>query len=221
MQVEEDSSMSVFQAQRRPENCPKPHQMRRQGLIPMALISRDHGTTLLQAKAADVHHALRHLDGHGGIELAIDEDKTKLKVIVKQVDNFPLKGGVINLTLQEVSAKDVMKLDVSVTPINHGEDEQGTVLTQPTTHIKIQGKMSDMPSHIEVDVSGLEVGHHINAGDVELPNGIKLVSSPDATLFSLQVLKAVSLEPDLPAEPIEGEAADAAATAEGTSDSSE
>jgi large subunit ribosomal protein L25 len=164
---------------------------------------------------------LRHLDGHGGIELAIDDDKTKLKVIVKQVDNFPLKGGVINLTLQEVSAKDVMKLDVSVVPINHGEDEQGTVLTQPTTHIKIQGKMSDMPSSIEVDVSGLEVGHHINAGDVELPEGVKLISSADATLFSLQVLKAVSLEPDLPAEPVEGEEPESAPSAEGGGGSGE
>lgn len=206
--------MNVFQAQRRPENGPKPHQMRQQGLIPMALISRDHGTTLLQATKADVHHALRHLDGHGGIELEIGEEKTKRKVIVKHVDNFPLKGGIINLTLQEVTARDVVKLDVSVIATKHGEDEQGTVLTQPTSHIKLQGKMSDMPAHVEVDVSGLEVGHHINAGDVELPNGVKLVSSPDATLFSMQILKAVSLEPDLPAEPIEGEGAQPAAAAE-------
>lgn len=198
--------MSTFLAQRRPDNSPKPHQMRRQGLIPMALISRDHGTTLLQATKADVHHALRHLDGHGGIELEIAEEKAKLKVIVKHVDNFPLQGGIINLTLQEVSARDVVKMDIAVMAINHGEDEQGTVLTQPTSHIKLQGKMSDMPAHVEVDVASLEVGHHINAGDIELPNGIKLISSADATLFSMQVLKAVSLEPDVPSEPIEGEA---------------
>jgi len=198
--------MSTFQAQRRPEKPLKPHQMRRNGIIPMALISRDHGTSLLQAKRTDVHHALRHLDGHGGIELEIEDEKGKKKVIVKNVENNPLKGGILSVTLQEVSAKDVVKLDVPVVPINHGADEQGTVLTQPTTQLKIQGQMSEMPSVIEVDVSKLEVGHHINASDVELPEGVKLISSPDATLFSMQVLKAVSLEPEVSEEPVEGEA---------------
>jgi large subunit ribosomal protein L25 len=198
--------MSTFQAQRRPEKALKPHQMRRNGIIPMALISRDHGTTLLQASRTDVQRALRHLDGHGGIDLEIEDEKGKKKVIVKHVENNPLHGGILTVTLQEVSAKDVVKLDVSVIAVNQRADEQGTVLTQPTTQVRLQGKMSDIPSNIEVDVSHLEVGHHVNAGDIALPDGVKLLSSPDATLFSMQVLKAVSLEPELAEEPVEGEA---------------
>lgn len=197
--------MSTFVAQRRPDVCPKPHQMRSQGWIPIALISRENKTTLLQAKRTDVTFALRHLDGHGRIDLEVENDKGKRKVIVKHVDHDPLQGGLINITLQEVSDRDVVKLDVPVVSINHGTDEQGTVLTQPTTHIKLQGKMSDIPQHVEVDVSKLEVGHHINASDIELPDGIKLMSSPDATLFGLQYLRAVSLEPEVTEEPIEGE----------------
>ena len=172
----------------------------------MALISRDHGTTLLQASRTDVQRALRHLDGHGGIDLEIEDEKGKKKVIVKHVENNPLHGGILTVTLQEVSAKDVVKLDVSVIAVNQRADEQGTVLTQPTTQVRLQGKMSDIPSNIEVDVSHLEVGHHVNAGDIVLPDGVKLLSSPDATLFSMQVLKAVSLEPELAEEPVEGEA---------------
>lgn len=204
--------MGSFQAQRRSGTSGKPHQLRREGWIPMALISRDHGTTLLQAQRSDVKLALHQLDGHGRIDLTIADEKGTKKVIVKHVDNDPLRGGILNVTLQEVGDKDVMKLDVPVVSINHPADSesQGAVLNQPTTHIKLQGKMSDLPAHVEVDVSGLTVGHHINAGDIVLPNGVKLVSSPDATLFGLQVLRAVSLEPDVPVEPIEGEAPAAA-----------
>ena len=126
--------MSTFIAQRRPEDSPKPHQMRRAGWIPMALISRSNETTLLQAKRSDAQAALRHLDGHGRIDLEVDSEKGKKKVIVKHVDNDPLQGGLINITLQEVSDRDVVKLDVPVLATHHGEDEQGTVLTQPTTH---------------------------------------------------------------------------------------
>lgn len=206
--------MSVFQAEKRPDKGPKPHQMRREGIIPMALISRDHGTSLLQAKRVDVLHALKHLDGHGRIDLEIADQKGKKKVIVKHVENNPLHGGILTVTLQEITDKDVVKLDVPVISINHGEDEKGTVLTQPTTHVKVQGKMGDLPAHLEVDVSKLEVGHHVNAGDLELPDGVKLISSPDATIFSLTILKAVSLEPEVSDEPVEGEASAEAAPTE-------
>ncbi|MCC7229942.1 MAG: hypothetical protein IT203_06075 [Fimbriimonadaceae bacterium] len=197
--------MSTFTAQRRSENALKPHQMRNQGMIPMSLISHTQGVLLLQATRQDVQHALRHLDGHGRIDLEIAEEKGKKKVIVKHVDNNPLRGGILNVTLQEVSDKDVVKLDVPVVAANHGADSEGTVLTQPTSHVKLQGAMGALPAHLDVDVSHLEVGHHINAGDVSLPDGVKLISSPDATLFSLQVLRAVSLEPEIPVEPVDAE----------------
>ena len=190
--------MSNFEALRRPERSEKPHQMRRRGWIPMALVTRDHSTTLLQAKSSEVQKALKSLDGHGRIGVSIEGEKGAKKVIVKQVDNSPLFGGILNVTLQEVSDKDVVKLDVPVVAIGHSEEAEGkgVVLTQPTTHIKLQGKMADLPAHIEVDVSKINVGEHINAGDIELPDGIKLVSSADATLFGIQVLRAVSLQPE-------------------------
>jgi len=190
--------MCNFEALRRPERSEKPHQMRRRGWIPMALVTRDHSTTLLQAKSSEVQKALKSLDGHGRIDLSIEGEKGAKKVIVKQVDNSPLFGGILNVTLQEVSDKDVVKLDVPVVAIGHSEEAEGkgVVLTQPTTHIKLQGKMADLPAHIEVDVSKINVGEHINAGDIELPDGIKLVSSADATLFGIQVLRAVSLQPE-------------------------
>jgi len=200
--------MSSFQAQRRNGESGKPHQLRRRGLIPMALNSHGQGTILLQAERTEVQRALRHLDGHGRIDLVVDGEGKPKKVIVKQVDNDPLHGGILNVALQEVSDKDVVKLDVPVISVGHSADAEGlgAVLNQPTTHIKLQGRMADLPAHVEVDVSGLEVGHHINAGDIKLPDGVKLMSSPDATLFGVQVLRAVSLEPELPVEPIEGEA---------------
>ncbi len=198
--------MNVFHAEKRPDTPLKPHQMRRQGVIPMALISRDHGASLLQANRQDVQGALRSLDGHGRIDLEIGEQKTKKRVIVKQVDNDPLHGGILNVVLQEVSNKDVVKIDVPVLSIDNSEDERGVMLTQPTTHLKLQGPMGNLPAHIEVDVTKLEAGSHINAGDIELPEDVKLISSPDATVFSRQVVKAVSLEPETAEESTADEA---------------
>jgi large subunit ribosomal protein L25 len=164
----------------------------------MALIGRDNSTTLIQATETDLRKAMAAADGLGRLDLEMAGEKKPRKVMVKHIEKNYIHQQILCATLVEVSADDIVKLDLPVVPINVPEDFEGggLSLTHPTDHIKVRGKMSSMPERIEVDLSHLEVGHHINAGDVQLPEGIELISSSDATLFSLQVLRAVSLEPE-------------------------
>jgi large subunit ribosomal protein L25 len=154
------------------------------------------------------------------LDLEISGEKKARKVIVKQIDKDFVHQQILCVTLVEVSADDIVKIDVPIVAVNVPEDFEGhgLSLTHPTSRIQLRGKMSAMPERIEVDLSTLEVGHHINAGDVQLPEGVELLSSADATLFSLQHLKAASLESDaVEAEVVEegaeasGEAAEAVA----------
>lgn len=173
----------------------------------MALVERNRSTTLIQASEVDLRAAMAHADGLGRLDITIAGEKKPRKVMVKQIDKDFIKQQILCVTLVEVSADDVVKIDLQVVGMNMPEDFEGHGLSlmHPTDHIKVRGKMSAMPDRIEVDLAHLEVGHHVNAGDVQLPEGIELLSSPDATLFSLQVLKAASLEPEVAAEPTEGE----------------
>lgn len=192
--------MSVLHAERRTSG--KPAQLRKRGVLPMALIGRDHSTTLIQATEMDLKKAMAAADGLGRLDLEIEGEKKPRKVLVKHIDKDFIHQQILCATLVEVSADDIVKIDLPVVAINVPEDFEGhgLSLTHPMDHIKVKGKMSAMPERIEVDLSKLEVGHHINAGDVQLPDGIELVSSADSTLFSLQVLKAVSLEPEVAEE---------------------
>jgi len=206
--------MSVLQVEARAGA--KPAQLRRKGLLPMALVQRDHSTKLIQASESDLRKAMAHADGLGRLDIEIAGEKKPRKVMVKYIEKNFIRQEILCVTLVEVSADDIVKLDIPVHATNVPENFEGAGLSlmHPTDHIKVRGKMSAMPERIDVDLSHLEVGHHINASDVQLPEGIELLSSPDATLFSLQVLKAASLEPEVAAEPGEGEAEGEAVAAE-------
>jgi large subunit ribosomal protein L25 len=194
--------MSVLHVERREPG--KPAKLRKQGLLPMALVERNHTTTLIQATEIDLRKAMASADGLGRLDLEIAGEKKPRKVMIKQIDKDFIHHQVLTVTLVEVSEDDQVRIELAIVPINVPENFEGAglSLTHPTDHITVRGKLSAMPDRIEVDLSHLEVGHHINAGDVQLPEGVELVSSADATLFSLQHLKAVSLEPEL-AEPSE------------------
>src|SRR5579862_1748057 len=208
--------MSVLQVERRAGG--KPAKLRKQGLLPMALVERNHTTTLIQATEVALRKAMAGADGLGRLDLEIAGEKKARKVMVKNIEKNFIKQQILCVTLVEISADDVVKLDLAILAINVPEDFEGGSLSlmRPTSHINVRGKVSAMPDRIEIDLSHLEVGHHISAGDVQLPEGIELLSSPDATLFSLQILKAASLEPET-AEAAEGEEAAApTATEEAT-----
>jgi len=206
--------MSALQVEARASA--KPAQLRRKGILPMALVQRDRSTKLIQATEADLRKAMSHADGLGRLDIEISGEKKPRKVMVKHIEKNFIRQEILCVTLVEVSADDIVKLDIPVHPINVPENFEGAGLSlmHPTDHLKVRGKMSLMPERIDVDLAHLEVGHHINAGDIALPEGIELLSSPDATLFSLQILKAASLEPEVPTEPAEGEEGGEAASAE-------
>lgn len=200
-------------------NATKPKQLRREGIVPIGLMERGKPTRLVQATFAAVKNALTHTTGARMLELEVEGEAKKWTVMVRQIDHEPITGRILTVTLVEVSKTEAMVADV---PVTHTGTPQAvldgiSILNHPTPHLKLKGKAMDLPASIDVDVSGMQVGDHINAGDVVLPKGVELMSSPDATLFSVQVTRSHVDE----AAPEAAEAAPAAAEAAHESGSSD
>jgi len=177
----------------------------------MALVERSHETVPIQASAVDLRQALAHLDSHGRVEFKVGKEKASRFAIVKQLEQDPLAHHTIHVTLQEVADDDMVKVDVPVLAIGHSVDTEvtGVNLQAVIDHLKVRGRMADIPEKFEIDVSHLSVGGHIAASDVKLPDGIELLSPPDATLFAITVMRgavetteeeAVATEAALPQE---------------------
>ena len=192
--------MPALQVEIRDPKKTKPTHLRREGLIPLALTRRDHTTVSLQATLDELKSALKSADGHGRFELKLNGEQT-IKVILKQQTFDWLHHKALSATLQEVGEDDLLKLDVPV--ISIGTPEQVTngeaMLTQPTGHIKLRGKVANMPEHIEVQVGHLTIGDSIRANEIELPDGVDLLSAGEATLFTVQVIRTVTEEELTPA----------------------
>jgi large subunit ribosomal protein L25 len=159
--------MSLIVVSKRELGGSRATKLRRQGIVPMAFIERTHNTVPIQAPVDEVRRALSHPDSHGRIEVQIEGDPTKRRAIIKQVEQDAIRHLILTITLQEVADDDMLRIDVPVVAVGTPkalEETSGTILSTSLDHIKIRGKVSDLPDHIEVDVSNLELGHHITAG---------------------------------------------------------
>lgn len=194
--------MAVLQVTHREATGHRTKNLRKTGLVPMALFQKpDHAVRLIQASVIHVRQAVSQAHGVGMFDIQIEGEAKPRSVIIKHVDQDYMTHRLNNVTLLEVSRDDLITADIPVLHSGTPESVESGIalLASPQSTIKIRGKVSELPSQVEVDVTGLEIGGHIVASEVALPEGIELISPPDTLLFSVNIAK----EPELEAEVVE------------------
>jgi large subunit ribosomal protein L25 len=184
----------------------KPNAMRNAGWIPVGYVIRGEATRTLKATEADIIKAMAGAKGAGMITVNLEGETKTRNAVVKQVQKNLMQKHIQTIVLMDLNLNETITVDV---PIHHVGTPAAVLAAEatvvhPNLQIQVRGRAGDLPNHIEVDISHLEVGHHITAAEVELPKGMELASSPDAILFIVKVLRAVVLEEthaETPAEP--------------------
>jgi large subunit ribosomal protein L25 len=149
--------------------------------------------------ALKVQNALLTIELDGASELALP----------KAVQRDPIRGSIdhVDLIMVRRGEKVTVEIPVQVT----GEIAPDGMLDQQMIQIAVEAEATHIPTGVEVDVEGMEVGDAVHAGDLRLPSGTTLAVDPE--LLILHVISAPTaeqLEAELGIEPAEGEAAEAA-----------
>ncbi|MBB5774845.1 50S ribosomal protein L25/general stress protein Ctc [Nonomuraea jabiensis] len=140
-------------------------------------------------------NVLIRLKGEGVDELALP----------KGVQRDPIKGFVEHVDLLLVKRGEKVTVEIPVTTV--GDVHTDGLLDQQLVSIAVEAEATHIPTGVEVDVEGLEVGTAITAAQLTLPKGATLAADPEAVVLQVSA-KPVE-------EPAEGEeAAEAAAEGE-------
>lgn len=183
--------------------------LRREGKVPAVIYG--HGTDPVHI-ALPGHESLLALRAANALlSITIDGGKAQL-ALPKQVQRDPLKGFLEHVDLLIVRKGE--KVTVEVPLVILGEVKEGIVTMDQQT-ITLEAEATNIPAQIEIEVSALEVGQQITAGDLNLPEGAVFPGEPEDLILSVaspiseEALEA-SLEGDAGEAPAE-EAADEAA----------
>ncbi len=153
-----------------------------------------------------LHHRHRLMDVQIG--------KKKEKMIVKELQYDYSGKNIIHADLMRVDVTEVVKVTV---PIELKGTAQGThesgIIEEHTDHLEIECKATEIPETIVVPIKDVHVGGALHAGEIELPNGVKLLSLPETLLVTCHLVAAAKtteqVEEEIPAAPeVIGEAAE-------------
>jgi large subunit ribosomal protein L25 len=189
--------------------------LRKEGLIPGVL----YGSGDPVAISIEERELRRALTGAGGLhailDVEIDSKGSAHASILKEYQVDPVRGGVTHVDLQEVRLDQAITASVQV-QLHGGEDapgvREGGVLSQPLREVNVEALPLEVPEHIELDVSGMEIGGTIRIAELTAPDGVTILGDPEMVVATITApTKEVVPEPTeeelaaLEAEAAEGE----------------
>ncbi|MDI6450056.1 50S ribosomal protein L25 [Anaerobaca lacustris] len=176
--------------------------VRKQGQIPAVVYGHKQDPVAISLDAHDFAEGLHH--GHRVIDVKVG-GKTQ-KMIVKDLQYDHLGRNIVHADLMRVDVTETVRVSV---PIELKGTAQGThesgIVEEHADHVEIECMVTNIPESIVVSIKELGVGQVIHAGDVVLPDGITLASSPDTLLVACHLVAAAKtteeIEEEAPAAP--------------------
>jgi len=156
----------------------------------------------------------------------IDTGKEKVRVIPRDVQYHPVTDAPMHVDFLRLLEGDVISVEVPVTFINEEECPgltRGGTLNVVRHSIELNVPVDAIPDHLELDLTGLEIGDGLHISNVKLPAG----ATPTITDrdFTIATVAAPSALLSAEAEEGEGEGEEAegeeAAAEEGEEEKSE
>jgi len=191
----------------------KARQLRRLNLIPGIVYGGDSKPTNIQADRKAYERIYRQ---HAGESLIyhlnlIDEGKKILDypAVIKDIQLHPVSDEVIHIDFNRISLDKEIEIKVKV--LSKGEavgvKRDGGTLEHLMWELEVICLPTNIPHHLEADVTNLGVHDSIFVKDLALPPGVRTKQDPESVVIT--VVGSMSEEVAAPA-------AEAEATAEGT-----
>jgi large subunit ribosomal protein L25 len=192
--------------------------LRQQGFVPAIFYGRSAENILLAIKNNELLKLHKDKKDHSFIKLIIDDGgKKKIEKLslIKELQVQPLTGKFYHADFYEVDMKHKLTFEVSLRFTGKAIGvENGGELQHIKREVKVSCLPANLPDHIDVDVSALDIGDSIKVKELKLAEEITVLDPPDAAVAAVAVIKVIKATPE-EEEAAAAAAAAAAATAEG------
>jgi len=182
------------------------------GKIPAVLYGSGANPVAIEVDPKQISRILFSESGHNTIFDVEVTGHATAKAMIVDWQREPIKDMLIHIDLKRIALDKLLRVKVRVKllGIPVGVRTAGGILDQVLREVEIECLPADIPSHIDVDVSNLEMHGVLRVSDLPHSDKIEYLNSEDAT-----VAHVVSIREEV-ATPAEVEAAAAAAAAAAT-----
>jgi large subunit ribosomal protein L25 len=184
--------------------------LRRQRLIPAVVYGGASGPMAVTINPLDMQKLLGTGAGENAlITLSLEGDGEQSRtVILKELQRDPVRGGPLHADFFEISMTRKIKVQIPVRIVGEaiGVKLKGGLLEQHLREVSVECLPGAIPSHIQVDVSQLDMGHAIHVRELTVGEDIKVLEDPARPVVAVlaqrvAVEEAAAAAEEKPTEP--------------------
>jgi large subunit ribosomal protein L25 len=177
------------------------------GKIPAVVYGAGQDAVAVAVDPRVITKILHSDSGHNTIFDLNVEGSAVVKAMIVDWQHEPIKGTLLHIDLKRIAMDKMMIVSVPIqlvgTPV--GVKSQGGILDHVMREVEIECLPTDIPSHLDVDVSGLELHGVIHVSDLPHSGSIKFLGDENATVAHVTAIKEEVVAADAvvaaPAEP--------------------
>jgi large subunit ribosomal protein L25 len=171
--------------------------IRKEGRIPAVVYGHKKEPVAITFDAHDLGEALHH----GQRLLDVQIGRKREKTLIKDLQYDHLGKNIIHADLMRVDVKETVRVTVPVELKGTAAGtHEGGIVEEHVDRLEIECVVTEIPETIVVSVKDLNVGDALHAGDIEMPEGVKLVSDPSTVVITCSLVAAAKSTEEVEAE---------------------
>ena len=166
------------------------------GKIPAVVYGAGQDAVAVSVDPKVITKILHSDSGHNTIFDLNVEGSAVVKAMIVDWQNEPIKGHLLHIDLKRIAMDKMMRVSVPIQLVGvpTGVKNQGGILEHVLREVEIECLPGDIPSHLDVDVTGLEIHKSIHVSDLPHSGSIKFLGDEDATVAHVTTIREEVVE---------------------------
>ncbi|HZI99790.1 MAG TPA: 50S ribosomal protein L25/general stress protein Ctc [Gemmatimonadaceae bacterium] len=182
--------------------------LRSEGRVPAIVYGHGRDPLALSINTRELEKLLDHISAESTV-IDLDIDGRPSRTLIREIQRHPFKRQILHVDFQELVAGEKISVSIPIvlTGVPDGVRMDGGILDQTMRELEIEVDPSNIPNHVEVDVTKLMIGSSVHVRDLQLPEGVEVLDDEDASVCVVSAPRAAIEETAAAPEGAEAEAA--------------
>jgi len=178
--------------------------LRSKGEIPAVIYGHGREPQPLSLNARDLDKMLGHIQAESTV-IEVTVGSTTSKTLIREIQRHPIRRQILHVDFQALVAgeKVTVSIPILLQGIPEGVRLGGGVLDQTLREVEIEVDPSNIPDHVEYDVTNLVIGDSVHVSDLKVPEGVKVLDDRETSVAVVAAPRAV-IEETAAVEAVEG-----------------
>ena len=172
--------------------------LRKQGLVPGIVYGHKQDNVAVSVPAEALDRAIRVQ--HARV-LDLDIDGKPETVLIRELQWDYLGKQMIHVDFERKDRAELVRVTIPVELRNAPKQTGGGVLDQPLHTLHVECPLGSIPEALRIDITNLTLGAPIHVKELTLPEGVKVLESPEAVVVQLKLPGMEPAAPTVPTEP--------------------